>query len=554
MIVIVGTGLAGLTAALVASRHDDVLVVTKATITDANTSRAQGGIAAAIGPGDTPDQHAQDTLAAGHGLCDPEAVRVLASDGATRVRELIAAGVPFDRAGDDFARALEAAHGRPRVLHAGGDATGMAIESTMAEHAANRGVTIAEHTFFKDLVVTNGRVRAVRLLSPAGERTVATDAVILASGGVGQLFAHTTNPAIATGDGAAAAWRAGAVLADCEFVQFHPTSLAVPDNFLISEAVRGAGAILLTQDGHRFMPEVDPRAELAPRDVVAETIARVMLKQDGQPVLLDATAVKGFAEEFPSITEECARWGLDPRTDPLPVTPAAHYWMGGVRTDLAGRTSIPGLYAAGEVACTGVHGANRLASNSLLEALVFGHRAATAACDDDDAAQWPQWQARAVSAPSTLVGGSDDENQLGALLSPSVSRQNKISQEDRAAHEQRTQPRRGDIQHLMWESVGVSRTGDELTGAAAQLGQWAAAPPCDPRSVADLEIRNLATLGAVIAQAGYERTESRGAHRRSDFPQLDEHQAVRVSRRLDLSVVMHDAGHALSGTHAGASS
>ena len=398
-IVVVGSGIAGLTAALEASERHEVTLITKAELAESNTRYAQGGIAAVMFDDDSVENHVADTIAAGAGLCNPEAVRVLCEEGPERVRDLIQRGVEFDRANGEFARGLEAAHSHARVLHAGGDATGAAVELALVAAVRAAGIRVLEHHFLADLVLADSsgrsvgnsgqspvsrfssRVSGVSVITASGEvLNFRADAVILASGGAGQLYRHTTNPVVATGDGAAAAIRAGAVMADVEFYQFHPTSLAIPGNFLISEAVRGERAVLRAADGTRFLADVHPLAELAPRDVVARGIAAQMEKQPGQPVLLDATALGAefLSERFPSISRACAANGLDWARVPIPVTPAAHYWMGGIRTDLWGRTSVPGLFAVGEVAATGVHGANRLASNSLLESLVFASRGASA--------------------------------------------------------------------------------------------------------------------------------------------------------------------------------
>ncbi|MDN5688609.1 MAG: L-aspartate oxidase, partial [Brachybacterium sp.] len=389
-VLVVGSGIAGLTAALRAVRHTDVLLVTKTELADGSTRHAQGGIAGALDPADSPAAHARDTLAAGAGLGEAEAVRVLCQEGPDAIADLVARGVDFDRAADGTcARGLEGAHGRPRILHAGGDATGRAIEDALvaAVRARTMGestgsLTVLEHTALEDLLVQDGRVVGAELLTAHGSRRrVHAVATVLATGGAGQLFSHTTNPAVATGDGIAAAWRAGVALEDLEFYQFHPTALAVPGSFLLSEAVRGEGAVLRDERGRRFLPDIDPRAELAPRDVVARAIAQVMAVQDGRPVLLDATGIGAdrLREGFPTIDAAVRAAGFDWGSRPVPVTPAAHYWMGGIRTDLEGRTSLPGLSAAGECARTGVHGANRLASNSLLEGAVFGARAGDAA-------------------------------------------------------------------------------------------------------------------------------------------------------------------------------
>ncbi|MGB4777787.1 L-aspartate oxidase, partial [Microbacterium sp.] len=389
-VVVVGSGIAGLTAALHAAASGcEITLVTKDVLEHANTRFAQGGIAGVMFDDDSAAAHELDTLVAGAGLCDPEAVRALVTEGPARIRELIALGVAFDRGADGgFVKGLEAAHSYPRVLHAGGDATGSVIEKALVARLRESGVEVIEHAFLADLVAAagSGIVTGVELLVgerpdiPGVRRVRRADAVILATGGAGQLYAHTTNPPVATGDGIAAALRAGASVSDLEFFQFHPTVLAAGEPFLVSEAVRGEGAVLRDEQGRRFMLDVHPDAELAPRDVVARAIAQVMAEQGGRPVLLDATGLGTtrkktaafLARRFPTIDAAVRERGLDWAREPIPVTPAAHYLMGGVDTDLHGRTDLPGLYAVGEVARTGVHGANRLASNSLLEGAVFG--------------------------------------------------------------------------------------------------------------------------------------------------------------------------------------
>ncbi len=384
-ILVVGSGIAGLIAALELSRKHAVTLVTKALLADSNTRWAQGGIAAVMFSDDSAASHVADTLSAGAGLCNPNAVNILCTEGPDRIRDLIRLGVPFDQTpSGDLARGLEAAHSKARVLHAGGDATGLSIEMALVHAVRAAKINVLEHTFALDLVLKNNVVAGMKIIDSEGlPRTIDADAVILASGGAGQLYLHTTNPSVATGDGTALALRAGAQLSDTEFYQFHPTALANATSldsstFLISEAVRGEGAVLLDAHGHRFMQQIHPSAELAPRDVVARGIARQMALQQGLPVLLDITAKSAdfLAKRFPSIDAATRARNLDWSREPIPVTPAAHYWMGGVRTDLHGRTSIQGLYAVGEVACTGVHGANRLASNSLLESLTFAWRCA----------------------------------------------------------------------------------------------------------------------------------------------------------------------------------
>jgi L-aspartate oxidase len=407
-VVVVGSGLGGLTAALRASAlGHSVTLVTKGALDESNSRYAQGGIAAAVFDDDSVPLHVSDTLAAGAGMSVLDAVEVLCGDGPSRIQDLARWGVRFDRGpasggaisctvdaasasatgiGDaaGWARGLEAAHSRARVLHAGGDATGAAIVRALLDRLAASGARILEHAFVTDLLLSASderRVVGVSLLTGSGATLdVRGDAVVLATGGAGQLYEFTTNPLVATGDGLAAAWRAGAAVHDVEFVQFHPTALAVPGSFLVSEAVRGEGAVLLDSGGHRFMAGVDRRAELAPRDVVARGIADMMSRQAGLPALLDATMIGASTLErrFPTITAATRAAGLDWTTEPIPVTPAAHYLMGGIASDLDGRTSLDGLWAVGEVASTGVHGANRLASNSLLEGLVVGARVARA--------------------------------------------------------------------------------------------------------------------------------------------------------------------------------
>ncbi len=491
-VVVVGSGIAGLIAALEVSRKHRVTLVTKAQLAESNTRYAQGGIAAALFRDDSVEEHVADTLRAGAGLCDLGAVEVLCSEGPQRVLDLVDLGVVFDQRNGEFARALEAAHSRARVLHAGGDATGLAIEMALVRAVRAKEIAVLEHTFACDLMVRDERVAGLEILEESGARCVLeVDAVILASGGAGQLYRHTTNPSVATGDGVALALRAGAEVANLEFYQFHPTALALPGNFLISEAVRGDGAVLRDVDGNRFMQMVHPGAELAPRDVVARGIAAQMAKQGGQPVWLDATALgaKFLMERFPTIDAACRRNGLDWSEVPIPVTPAAHYWMGGVRTDTWGRTSLPGLFAAGEVACTGVHGANRLASNSLLESLVFAWRAAHLLNEPtwpvDDA--WPVWdeemaQAEPLGTDAAGVGEAVDREALQAL---------------------------------MWRAAGIQRTEGDLLEAANRLARWTG----EGAAVADLETANLLTIARVVVASALARRESRGAHFRVDFPE-----------------------------------
>ncbi|MDQ1121741.1 L-aspartate oxidase [Microbacterium trichothecenolyticum] len=477
-VVVVGSGIAGLTAALHA--HESgclVTVVTKGALADTNTRWAQGGIAAVTAPDDHVASHAADTLTAGAGLNDPAAVDVLVAEGPARIRELVERGVAFDRAADgDFSRGLEAAHAVPRILHAGGDATGAVIQAALGDAVRAAGITVREHALLRYLIVTDGRAGGVELAD--GER-LAADAVILATGGAGQLYAHATNPAGATGDGIAAAIRAGAAVADLEFVQFHPTALAVGAPFLVSEAVRGEGATLIDDTGRRFAFDAHPDGELAPRDVVARANARAMAAQGGRPVRLDATALgaERLAQRFPTIDAAVRERGLDWAREPIPVTPAAHYLMGGVVTDLDGRTNVPGLYAVGETARTGVHGANRLASNSLLEGAVFGARAGTAVARDTS------WPVVPLATAVMAATAADD--------APPFSR---------AA-----------LQQLMWNAAGLVRDADGLARAAGVLAAWATVST--PMSVED---DNLLLVASHVVAAAQTRTGSVGAHFRAD--------------------------------------
>src|SRR5690242_11399155 len=376
---VVGSGVAGLHTAWRASTGGEVMVLTKRSLFDSATAYAQGGIAAALGAGDSPELHRQDTLAAGAALCDAKAVEVLVEEGPTRVRELATAGAHFDlEPGGNFKLGREAAHSRRRIVHAHGDQTGAEVARTLIKRVKeSKQIEVYEKTRILDLIVEGNSVAGVRAAVAGKPVEFIADATVLATGGCGQVFRYTTNPQVATGDGFAIAHRAGAKLADMEFVQFHPTALDTPENplQLISEAVRGEGAILVNDRGVRFMTRRHRLAELAPRDIVAREIFRE--RQGGSGVWLDARKIaRTFARRFPGIFAICRARGIDPRRDRIPVTPAAHYMMGGVMTDLAGRSSIERLYACGEVSCTGVHGANRLASNSLLEGLVFAERVA----------------------------------------------------------------------------------------------------------------------------------------------------------------------------------
>lgn len=516
-VIVVGSGIAGLVAALSAVSgpepvRPNVTIVTKGAIDESNTRYAQGGIAAAWFPDDSAAAHAADTMRAGAGLADAAAVDVLTGEGASAIDALIGWGVQFDRGGEDlsdrvigkgeapYARGLEAAHSVARVLHAGGDRTGAEIERALVAAVRAAGIRVIENAVLVDVVMDSSsaadsriaRVAGVSILRDATQprrdegllEFLSADDVVIATGGAGQLFAHTTNPDVATGDGVAAAWRAGAEVADLEFVQFHPTTLDAPGNFLISEAVRGEGAVLLGVDGDRFMTRVHDDAELAPRDIVARAIAAQMARQSGKPVLLDATALGAefLARRFPGIDRATRALGVDWARQPLPITPAAHYSMGGIVTDLDGRTNVPGLWAVGEAARTGVHGANRLASNSLLEGAVFGMRVGRMLKEH-------------VSACVAAVGAPGAAALAAGQPAPF----------DRAA-----------LQRIMWERVGLLRDEAGLRAASADLDRMIAPPALDRRSVED---RNLLDLARLTVAAALARTESRGAHSRSDIPE-----------------------------------
>lgn len=493
-ILVIGSGVAGLTAALDADSRPDVEVtlVTKATLDQSNTWYAQGGVAVVTAADDTVASHVADTLVAGAGLSDDEAVEVLCAEGPEAVQHLIDRGVLFDVHDGQLARGLEAAHSHERILHAGGDATGAAIAAALIARLRDSDVVIRENTMVVDLVLSEGRVTGATLLDGG---SIDADAVVLATGGAGQLYPYTTNPAVATGDGLAMALRAGAVASDLEFYQFHPTSLAVPGNPLVSEAVRGEGAVLVDHDGKRFMLDVHPDAELAPRDVVARGIAAQMARQGGEPVRLDATALGAefLARRFPTIDATVRAHGLDWGRDPIPVTPAAHYFMGGVRTDLWARTSLPGLFAVGEVACNGLHGANRLASNSLLEGAVYGRRVVDAVLDPSVAPEHPFDADWAEPITMTVDGDAD-----GLALS------------------------RDDLQHLLWDAAGLTRDAQGLEEALAELSRSVVPEATDVKSVEDA---NLRVVAQAVVESALARRESRGGHFRTDFPQPDPEQA-----------------------------
>ncbi len=501
---IVGAGVAGLRAAVELADHGRVLVVTKESVAESNTHYAQGGIAVAMAGAPDVSLHRDDTIAAGDGLVFKPAAQILVEEGPQRVAELIEWGTRFDREGGKLLRTREGAHSLPRILHANGDATGAEISRSLVAFArAHRDIQFAEWTTVTGLVVADGRAVGVDLIdSENSPQRISARAVLIAAGGAGQVYSDTTNPAVATGDGIAIAARAGAELADMEFYQFHPTALSLPGapRFLLSEALRGEGAYLRNDRGERFMERYHPLLELAPRDVVARAITREGMGQapaENRPVYLDMRHVTGvdLHQRFPGISAFLGRYGLDLERDLIPVRPAAHYLMGGIRTDLEGRASVRGLYAAGEAACTGVHGANRLASNSLLEGLVFGARAAKAILED----ALPLLPVDATAGALTRLDRRDEE-----LVDAHVTQ----------------------LQRSMWANAGLLReesglneglrTQSETEFALAQLIQQGKAS----RRLA--EALAITCVAQAILRSALARTESRGAHFRNDYPRRDD--------------------------------
>jgi L-aspartate oxidase len=506
---VIGGGIAGLRAAAGLAEPGRVLVITKEGLAESNTTYAQGGIAVAMDGGEDLDLHLADTIAAGDGLVNALAAAVMVEHGPRRVEELLRWGTGFDRnAAGQLMKTREGAHSRSRILHANGDGTGREIAASLLAHVRRlERVELMEWTNCVDLIMDSdaGRVVGAKLMDAAGElHEVRARAVLLASGGAGQVFSDTTNPAVATGDGIAIAYRAGAELMDMEFYQFHPTAFALEGapRFLMSEALRGEGAWLVNARGERFMGRYHPLLELAPRDVVARAIAREDL--DG-PVYLDMRAVGAVSDlktRFPGISRFLASYGLELARDLIPVRPAAHYLMGGVRTDLDGRTSLPGLFAAGEAACTGVHGANRLASNSLLEGLVFGALAAEAMEEE----QWSgvSSQLSVFGATTTADEAGDVEGWLAAL------------------------------QRLMWRDAGLLRDAQGLRRAEEELAAMCATMP-QGLSRRALEARNMYLVACAIVQSALGRDESRGAHFRLDYPKPASVVRHSVLRRGELS-------------------
>ena len=521
---VVGSGVAGVRAAIELSQAGSVLVLAKSDLSESATAYAQGGIAVALSDEDEIGLHEQDTINAGDGLCNAEAVALLVEEGPKYITQLIEWGTEFDRAGTKLAFTREAAHSRSRILHAHGDSTGREISRALLARAHTiPHLHLRPHSFTTELILENGRAAGVRFIdeNDGSLHELHSGAVLLATGGLGQLFRETTNPEVATGDGMAIAYEAGAVLSDMEFVQFHPTALAIKGapRFLLSEALRGEGGILRNVNLERFMKRYHEAQELAPRDVVSRAITSEMIKTSSQHVYLDMTAKpKEFLEKrFPRIFTTCAGYGLDLASDLAPVSPAAHFMIGGVKTDLWGRTSVRGLYAAGETAATGVHGANRLASNSLLEGLVFGARAGDAMMKDAPGSRKSAGHLPGSLAPKTWNNAEAKSAPVRGKPVVSEALQN--------------------LRDLMWKRAGILRSGKELNAALETL-KTMQVPQSPKNGRADHELKNLRALGSLIARSALARGESRGSHYRSDFPYRDDDEFQKhslISKDLDVT-------------------
>ncbi len=506
--IVIGSGVAGLRASIeLAKSGERVTVLTKDKASESNTEYAQGGVAVVLSDDDNAELHEEDTLIAGAGLCDTEAVETLVTEGTKYIKQLIEWGTEFDREGGKLAFTQEAAHSRRRILHAHGDSTGKEIvRALIARARQEKTIVLMPFANTESLLVADGRCVGVRFLDPIlrAPREIFAKAVILCTGGAGQLYLHTTNPPVATGDGMAMAYFAGAEMADMEFIQFHPTALSLENapRFLLSEAMRGEGGILRNSQGERFMGNYDERLELAPRDIVSRSIVAEMRRTGTRNVFLDMTHLSEdfLRERFPKIYETCKFYDLNISGDLLPVSPASHYCMGGIRTDLHGRSTIAGLYAAGEVTCTGVHGANRLASNSLLEGLVFGARAGEAMVQDSSKFQVPSSKSE---QPETR--NQKPETQIATAVKKRVKR-------------------------VMWERVGILRDKDSLQRALQEFEQI---------SNANLSTssRNFVTLAKLVATSALWREESRGGHFRTDFPERnDTHWDKHSIQKLDTEI------------------
>jgi len=497
---IVGSGIAGLYTSLKIYEKGEVVLLTKGKLKESNTEYAQGGIAVALGDKDSPRLHMEDTLKAGANFCDPEAVEVLVTEGPKCVEELIELGTKFDKIEGKYKTALEAAHQRPRILHAHGDATGAEIEGSLSQKVINENkIKIKENILVIDILSEHNTCYGLLALDSNTNEIIAylARATILASGGAGQLFSNTTNPEVATGDGIAMAYRGGAKVTDLEFIQFHPTALYHQGSpkFLISEAVRGEGAILKNIKGEPFMHSYHPLAELAPRDIVARAITEQMKKTKSDYVYLDAARIKDkFSQRFPTIYKNCISLGINPEKEYIPVAPAAHYTMGGIKTDTWGQTNLTNLYACGECTSTGVHGANRLASNSLLEGLVFGNR----------------------------IAQKIKENK--SFFSQKIHEEINIFYNIPRKKIREFDPKqiKKELQKLMWDKVGIIRNSSDLKKAIQKISEWKFIFKSELKTTKDFELANLIILADLITNSALQREESRGAHYRKDFPDRDD--------------------------------
>ena len=502
---VIGSGVAGLRAAIELAPRGSVIVATKDIPTESSTEYAQGGVAVALSDEDEVRIHFEDTLKAGDGLCREDSVRVLVEEGPHRIAELIEWGAEFDKEGTKLSFTIEAAHSRRRILHAHGDSTGKEMERVLINKVKScPSVRKLPFCMVTDLIVEEGRCTGAYVVKDSTLIAIHAKATVLATGGVGRIFSRTTNPQVATGDGIAIAYRAGAVLEDMEFVQFHPTALYAPSapQFLLSEAMRGEGAILRNVRKEPFMGNYHPSRELAPRDVVSRAIVSEMVRTESSHVYLDLTHLRAefIKKRFPRIYATCLQYDVDITRDLIPVSPAAHYMIGGVKTDLSGATTLHGLYAAGEVACTGVHGANRLASNSLLEGLVYGCRAGAAAAQNS---------AERVAGTPYSIGGARPAAPESSMVSPELS--------TASLDEIRTALRR-----LMWEKVGIIRCGKSLGEAREKLSEWQPIVGMRFETRKGLELKNMLTVASLITDAALKRKGSVGAHYRSDFPSKGE--------------------------------
>lgn len=493
---VIGSGIAGLRAAIELCRHGRVLIVTKGSRLESNSMYAQGGVAVALNAEDDVNLHFSDTIRAGHQLGREAAARVLVEEGPTRIQELITWGTQFDKVGGKFVFAKEGAHSRNRVLRARGDATGNEMIRVLLERARQQpDIQWFDRHFTKDLLVVDGRCSGAIAVNETtgGVKILPAAAVILTTGGAGQIYARTTNTGNATGDGMAMAYRAGVVLEDMEFVQFHPTALYLPSSppFLLSEAMRGEGGVLRNRKGELFLSRYHPAAEMAPRDIVARAIWSEMAVSRSRHVYLDVTHLgKGFIKKrFPTIYQTCLRFDVDITEEWIPVSPSAHYFMGGLKAGIDGETSLPGLFAAGEVACNGVHGANRLASNSLLEGLVFGYRAAKSATSLPSGLNRAHLKSLIARFAAEPVGTLEDSEKL-----------------------------RNSLRRLTWTKVGLIRTGDSLIQAMTQLSRWDPQTQASLQTRSDLEVKNMLQVARCVTEAALWRENSLGTHYREDFP------------------------------------